>query len=93
MSLSRSFSDPPFAYLASDKCRCRFSARIQMFADCLILIFVVLYILFNVKSKRRKNFHLFIRRSTTLASNDSIILSVLKYESDLNLELCWPGSS
>ena len=40
MSLCRSFSDLPVAYLASDKCRCRFFARMQMFAKWLILLIV-----------------------------------------------------
>ena len=31
MSPCRSFSSPPVAYLARDKCRCRVFARIQMF--------------------------------------------------------------
>ena len=66
MSLCRSFSNPPVAYLARDKCRCsifatnncrcRFFARIQMFAKrecCAIFFFMFSHFKFN--KKRQKN--------------------------------------
>ena len=65
MSLCRSFSNPPVAYLARDKCRCsifatnncrcRFFARIQMFAkrECCAIFFLCFPILNSTKSARK----------------------------------------